>query len=158
MLLDTDPLYNLFKVFEKLINVDEFLHHLKLESERYTAPNGRTFEVPMDEPRAFIGVNLVRGYHKLLNLRSYWETGSPSLSVNFIVNVMTRERFKEILGNPYFSNNEDVVYRDHPAHDRAFKVRWLIGCLNKRFLSSVELEVEQSVDEYMINYKGRGIM
>ena len=78
--------------------------------------------------------------------------------MNFIVNVMTRERFKEILGNPHFSNNEDAVHRDHPAHDRAFKVRWLIGYLNKRFLSSVELEVEQSVDEYMINYKGRGIM
>ena len=158
VLLHVDPLDNPLKVFEKLINVDEFLHHLKLESERYTAPNGRTFEVPMDEARAFIGVNLVRGYHKLASLRSYWETGSPSLIVNFIVNVMTKERFKEILGNPHFSNNEDVVSRDHPAHDRAFKVRWLIGYLNKRFLNSVELEVEQSVDEYMINYKGRGIM
>ena len=68
------------------------------------------------------------------------------------------ERIKEILGNLHFSNNEDVVPRDHPAHDRAFKVRWLIDYLNERFLSSMEPEVEQSVDEHMIKYKDRSIM
>ena len=76
----------------------------------------------MDELRAFNSVNFVMGYHKLPNMRSYWETGSPFLSVNFVANVMTREKFKEILGNLHFSNNKDVVPRDHPTHDRAFKV------------------------------------
>ena len=90
MLLDIDPLDNPLKVFEKLINLDEFLHHLKLESERFAAQNGKTFEISMDELRAFNGINFVMGYHKLPNLLSYWETGSPSLSVNFVANVMTR--------------------------------------------------------------------
>ena len=76
----------------------------------------------MDELRAFIGVNFVMGYHKLPNLRSFCKTGSPSLSVNFVANVIARERFQEILGNLYFSNNEDVVPWDHPAHDKAFKL------------------------------------
>ena len=49
VLLDIDALDNPLKVFEKSINLDEFLHHLKLESERYTAQNGKTFEVSMDE-------------------------------------------------------------------------------------------------------------
>ena len=111
VLLDIDPLDNPLKVFEKLINLDEFLHHLKLESERYAAQNGKTFEVSMDELRAFIGVNFLMRYHKLPYLRSYCETGSPSLSVNFVANVMTKERFKEILGNLYFSSNKDVVLR-----------------------------------------------
>ena len=78
--------------------------------------------------------------------------------MNFVANVMIRERFKEILGNLHFSNNEDVVPRDHPAHDRIFKVRWLIDYLTERLLSSMEPEVEQSVDEHMIKYKGRRIM
>ena len=139
--------------------MDEFPHHLKLESERYATQNGKTFEVSMDELIAFIGVNFVMAHHKLPNLRTYVETGSPSLSVNFVANVMTRERFKEILGNLHFSNNENVVPGYHQAHDRAFKVRWLIDYyLNERFLSSMELEVEQSVDEYMIRYKSRSIM
>ena len=105
MTIDTD--INPLKVFEKLINLDEFLHHLKLESERYAAQNEKIFEVSMDELRAFIGVNFVMGYQKLSNLRSYWETGSVSFSVNFIANVMTRERFKKIVGNRHFSNNEE---------------------------------------------------
>ena len=65
VLLDIDSLDNPLKVFEKLINLDKFLHHLKLESERYAAQNGRTFEVSKDELRTFIGVNFVMGYHKL---------------------------------------------------------------------------------------------
>ena len=158
VLLEIDPLDNPLKVFEKLINLDEFLHHLKLESERYAAENGKTFEVSMDELRASISVNFVMGYHEMPKLGSYWETGSPSLSVNFIANVMARERFKEVLGNLHFSNNKDAIPWDHPAHDRVFKVRWLIDYLNKRFLSPMEPEVEQRVDEHMSKYKGRSVM
>ena len=95
----------------------------------------------MDELRAFIGVNFVMGYHKLPKLRSFWETGSSSLSVDFVANVMKRERFKEILGNIHFLNNEDVIPRDHPAHNRTLKVRWLIDYLNERFLNSMKPEV-----------------
>ena len=126
MLLDIDLLDNPVNVFGKLINLDESLHNLKLESERYAARNEKTFELSMDELRAFVGVNFVMGYHKLPKLRSYWKTGSPYLSVNFVANVMTRERF-------HFSNNsnkEDVVPRDHSTHNRAFKVTWLIDYLS----------------------------
>ena len=158
VLLDINPLDNPLKVFEKLINLGKFLHHLKLESKRYAAQNTKTFEGSMDELRDFICVNFVMGYHKLPNVRSYWEIGSPTLRVNFVAIVLTRERFKEILGNFHFLNNEDVVPRDHLAHDRAFKVRWLIDYLSECFLSSMELEVEQSVDEHMIKYKVRSIM
>ena len=158
VLLYFDPLDNPLKVFEKLINLDELLRHLKLESERYAAQNGETFEVCMNKLSAFIGVNFVMGYHKLPNLRSYWETRSASLSVHFVANVMTRERFKEILGNPHFSNNKDVVSRDHSVHDRVFEMRWLIDYFNERFLSSMEHEVGQSVDQHVIKCKGRSIM
>ena len=68
----------------------------------------------MDELKGFIGVNFVMTYHKLPNLRSYWETGYLSLSLEFVVNVMTRERFKDILCNLQFPK-DDVVTRDHPA-------------------------------------------
>ena len=87
------------------------------------------------------------GSAKLLrNMRSIF-------SVNFNANVLIRERFKEILSSLHFSNNED-----DPVHDRALKGIWLIDYLNEHFLSSMEPEVEQSVDEHMIKYKGRSIM
>ena len=112
----------------------------------------------MNELRAFSGVNFVMGYHKLPNLRNYWETGSPSLSVNFVANVRTRKRFKENLGNLHFSNNEDVITWDHPAHDRAFNKRWMKDYLNEPFLRSMKPEVDESVDEHRIKYKSRRIM
>ena len=157
VLLDINPLDNPLKVFDKLLKFDEFLQHLKLESERYAAQNGRTFKVSIDEIRAFIGINFVMGYHKLPTLRSYWET-SASMTVSFIANVMTRERFKEILSNLHFSNNDDSLPKDHPDYDRSFKVRWLIDYLNERFLGAMESEADQSVDEHMVKFKGRSIM
>ena len=61
-------------------------------------------------------------------------------------------------GNLHFLNNEDVIPRDHQAHDKAFKVRWLIDYLNKCFLISMESEVEENVDERMIKYNCRSII
>ena len=158
VLLDIHELDNPLKIFDKLINLNHFLGYFKSESERYASQKGINLEVSTDELRAFIGINFVMGYHKLPSLRSYWEIGNPSLTVNFIANVMTRDRFKEILSNLHFSNNMDSVPRDHPDHDRAFKVRWLIDYLNEKFLAAVESESEQSVDEHMIKFKGRNIM
>ena len=63
------------------------------------------------------------GYPKLPTFRSYLETGNPFVSVSYVANVMTRERFKEILSNLHFSNNEETLPREHPDHDRAFKVQ-----------------------------------
>ena len=57
------------------------------------------------------------GYHKLPTLRSYWEIGNPSDSVNYVANVMRRERFIEILCNLHFSNNEEVLRLEYPDHD-----------------------------------------
>ena len=93
-----------------------------MKSERY-AQNGKTFDVFMDQLRALIGVNFVMEYYKMPNLRGYWGTGSPSLIVIIVENVMKTEMFKGIMGNLHFPNNEDVVPWDHPANHGAFKVR-----------------------------------
>ena len=72
VLIDIHPLDNpqkkkIFKnkFLKTLLNFDEFLQHLKLESERYGAQNGRRFKVFLNELRAFIGINFVMGSHKL---------------------------------------------------------------------------------------------
>ena len=48
MLLDIDLLDNALRVFEKCINLDEFMHQQKLESGKYNAQNRNNFEVFMD--------------------------------------------------------------------------------------------------------------
>ena len=72
------------------------------------------------------------GHHKLLKLTNYWKT-TPSMTVSFIANIMTRERFKDILSNLHFSNNNDALPKDHPDHDIVFKVKWLNDYLNYGF-------------------------
>ena len=54
MLLHIDPFENPLKVSEMLINLDKFLQHLKLESERYVTQSGKNFKVSMHELNAFI--------------------------------------------------------------------------------------------------------
>ena len=164
VLIDIHPLDNPQKkkkiqkqVFEKIAKFDKFLQRLKLESERYGAQNSRRFKVFLNKLRAFIGINFVMGSHKLPTFRSYSET-IPSPFLSCIANVLTRERFKEILSNLHFQNNEDALPNNHPDQDRTVKVRWLIDYLNKRFLRAMDPEVDQSVDEHMIKFKGRTIM
>ena len=48
MLLDIDLLDNALRVFEKCINLDEFMYQQKLESGKYVAQNRNNFEVFMD--------------------------------------------------------------------------------------------------------------
>ena len=64
-MIEIDPLDNTLDAFEILINYDDFLQHLKLESEIYAPKNGRKFVISLDE--AFIGINFVMGYLKLTN-------------------------------------------------------------------------------------------
>ena len=158
LLIEIDHLDNTLDAFEILINYDDFLQHLKLESEIYAPKNGRKFVISLDELQAFIGINFVMGYLKLTTLRSYWETGNPSVSINYVANVMTREKFKEILSNLNFSNNEEDLPGEHPDHDRAFKVRWLIDYLDEHFLLCMEAEAAESVDKHMVKYKDKSIM
>ena len=73
----------------------------------------------MDELRALIGVDFVIGYHKVAKLLGKRKSMSQC-------GFRCECDDKEIQGNLHFLNNEDVVPRDHQAHDKVFKVRWLI--------------------------------
>ena len=48
---------------------------------------------------------IIRWTHPIL--RSYWKTGNLSVSINYVANVMTRERLEETLSKLHFSSNEE---------------------------------------------------
>ena len=60
--------------------------------------------------------------------------------------IKERRRFKEILSILHFSDNAEVSPREHPEHERVFKVRWFINHLNERFLKCIEPEKNQNDD------------
>ena len=98
----------------KVIELNEFLQHLKIVSDRYASQNGRRFVNSLGELWAFISVNFVMAYHMLPTLRSYSKTGHFPVSVNYVVNVIKRKWFKEILSNLQFSNNVEALPQDNP--------------------------------------------
>ena len=53
-------------------------------------------------------------YHMLPTLRSYCKIGNFPVSVNYMVNVIKGEWFKEILSNLQFSNNVEALPQDNP--------------------------------------------
>ena len=64
---------------------------------------------------------IIRWTHPIL--RFYWKTGNLSVSINYVANVMTRERLEETLSKLHFSNNEETFAQEDQDHERTFKVR-----------------------------------
>jgi hypothetical protein len=83
---------NAYEVFEKTCGFDELVALIVQQSELYTKQKGIPFQTGAQEIRAFLGMNLVMGYHVLPSLRDYWSS-DPDLQVPYIANVMPRKRF-----------------------------------------------------------------
>ena len=66
---------------------------------------------------------------------------------------MTRSKFEDILQNLHFSDNT----KDDKS-DKGCKMRSLINHFNQSFSNSVSSDDYQSIDEYMVKFKGRSSM
>ena len=141
---------NPFMSLKKLFNFDNFLQHLKLESERYASQNGRTFTVSVDKLWAVIGIISLSPI--VLGNRKSFRLSKLCSQLN------NKGEIYGILSNLHFFNNKETFPWEHPDHDRACKVRCLIDYVNEYFLNCVKVEVEQSVEEHIVQYKGKRIM
>lgn len=102
-----------FGVFCSTTNLEVLVRNLVTESERYAHQNGREFTIEVEEMRAFLGMNLVMGYHVLPSLRDYWST-EPDMAVPFISNIMPRTRFEEIRRNLHFATTKKFEIQTAP--------------------------------------------
>lgn len=118
------------------------------ESERYSQQQGASFQATMEEIKAFLGITILMGYHRLPSMRDYWSQ-EPDLTVPFVANSMTRRRFEIIRKMLHFADNEENV-----SHDRAYKIRTLIRHFNDAFHTARKHSRSQSIDEQMVTYKG----
>lgn len=146
-----------YDIFCSATNFDKLVQYIVSESIRYAHQNGREFTIDVEEMKAFLGMNLVMGYHILPSLRDYWST-EPDMAVPFISNVMPRARFEEIRRNLHFCNNQAVKDASSPDHDRAYKIRPVIDHFNTSFQNALNNTKKQSIDEHMIKFKGHNAM
>ena len=131
---------------------------MKIESERYTAQNGRQFQISEEELCAFLGANLLMGINKLPTMENYWSV-DEGLRNSLIQNAMTRARFLEILQNIHFAvNHKELPSKESEEFDRAWKLRPLFNHLGKYFQDMLQPEAHQSIDGHMCKFKGKDIM
>lgn len=146
-----------FDIFKEVTNHVVLLQHIVTESVRYAHQNGREFAVSDEEMNAFLGMNLIMGYHVLPSMRDYWST-EPDMGVPYISNIMPRIRFEDIRRNLHFCNNEEQSGPDSPNYDRAYKIRPVIDHFNHAFQHALSNTTSQSIDEHMIKFKGHNAM
>ena len=68
---------------------------------------------------------------------------------------MKRDHFKSILRFLHFVNKEDELPKDHPDHDRLFKLRPFIREIHCQFQHNYIQNREVSINETMVKFKGR---
>ena len=80
--------------------------------------------------RTFLAILLLMGHMRLPNYEAYWTTNSIS-EIPGLKNIMSRNTFSNFMTFIHLANNDDNLPRDHPRHDRTFKVwRFLFYQIN----------------------------
>lgn len=83
--------------------------------------------------------------HQNTSIRKYW---SENVGNDIIKSTMTVNMFEKIEEFLHFSNNQNNIPVNQPAHDRLYRIRPILETLKKRF-QSVLLEKTLSVDEQL---------
>ena len=141
-----------YDVYEKAIDLNKLVAHIVSETNIYATQKGRNFVTNDAEMKAFLGMNSIMSINKLPTMEQYWST-DRFIGNQALRDVMTKSRFKEILQNIHFSNNDTV-----DKVDKGNKVRPLINHFNEAFQSAMSNSSMQSIDEHMIKFKGRSQM
>lgn len=128
---------------------DEFMNKLLYETNLKSVQEGKPCSVTLEELYAFLGINIVMGYHPLPSLMLYWHSGED-LGIKSIQECMSRDRFKTILRYLHVNDNSKI-----DKDDKLYKIRPMIQSMNNKFLASNNPKENLSIDESMIKFKGR---
>ena len=102
-----------------------------------------------DEIRAFLGIIILMGYHRLPRFADYWSS-CDTMGVVGIQRRMTYSRFMSLWRNLHVVDNS-VGNRS----DKFYKVRPIVKLLKDAFLLAYLPAQELSLDETMIKCRGR---
>lgn len=108
----------------------------------------------VEEMRAFIGMAILMGIHRLPQVRDYW-SGAWGLGVPEISAVMPLYRFESIHHFLHVSNNSLSFPKSHPLHDKMQKVRPFLNLIQSNYMKYYIPHQPVSIDESMTAFKGR---
>lgn len=126
------------------------------ESNEYACQNMPNKRIHLSEIdlSQYIGICSLMSVIQIPNVRRYW---APITGVSLIRETMSLNRFEQIRRQLHFNDNENMLPKTDPNHDRLFKIRTLVAALGKRF-QTVPLEKCLSVDEQICSTKTRSYL
>lgn len=142
------------QIFEKFFTEDIMVYITK-ETVRYAAAvkNDTSMSLSPEEIRAFMGILIFSGYHKLPSEKNYWSE-EEDLGVDIVKKCMSRNRYLKIKRYIHFNDN-DLVQNNNNKNDKGFKVRPLITMINESFQQFGIFVKDLSIDEMIVKYFGR---
>ncbi|VDI04490.1 Hypothetical predicted protein [Mytilus galloprovincialis] len=161
-----------YDYFEKFISEDDnsLFDIIVEETNRYATttlnandptPQGRGNNwnpVSKQELSAFFGLLLAMGIVRKPSYASYWENGNKN-ALTYTPNfpqIMSRNRFQEILRFLHCNDNALAVERGQAGYDPLHKVANIIEeFFNRTFEENYRLSQNVCIDERMIGFKGR---
>lgn len=126
------------------------------ESNKYASDNMPNKRIDLSETdlNQYIGICSLMSVIQIPNIRRYW---APITGVPLIQETMALNKFEQIKRQIHFNDNESMLPKNDPNHDRLFKIRPLISALIKRF-QTIPLEKCLSADEQICSTKARSYM
>lgn len=139
---------------------DDFFEHLVIESNRYhyqimeryqiSSKTKKWTDITVPEMKKFLGLIVLMGQIKKDVLYDYWST-DRTIETPFFSQVMSRNRFVQIMQSWHFANNDNISRNAH----RLAKMQPVIDYLRQKFNDVYKLRQQLSLDECIIPRRGR---
>ena len=106
--------------------------NLNAERKRASGNDGGNWTVTLEEMKAFIGLNIAMGIVIMREARKYWEK-KWLINVPSFAQVMSRNRFFQILRYLHVSDDAAIINPGQPGYDKQHKIRPLLELLFPNF-------------------------
>ena len=136
-----------------------FMNHIVDQTNLYVSqmpsrsPCYEWYDTTVPEMKAFVGVLLLMGIHKLPSIADYWSThkylGVPNISAVFPAN-----RLNHLLASIHFNDNSAAKPRGDPGYDKLYKIIPIILSVLQKCLTSYKPHRENSMTKQWLGSKG----
>ena len=136
----------------KLFFDDKLISHIAHQSNLYaTQKAGKSHSTNSNEIEQYLGILLMMGIIKLPQYRMYWGNATR---FPMIASAMSVNRFDKVKRFFHCNDNDEMLPKGHPNHDKLHKVRPVIESV-LRNCKNIPPEERHSVDEQIIPTKSR---
>lgn len=138
-----------FQFFKKMITNDT-IQNLADQTNIYSLQrDGTLIATSNKEIEIIIGLYFRMGIVQMPRIKSYWETETRYY---LIADAMSRNRFEKLVSTLHFRNKLEATEEEQT--DKLWKLRpWLKT--NRDTFLQIQAEEHNSVDEMMVNFKGK---